>query len=231
MTRWETHVHTAEGSACGRVFGAEMACVCKQLGYDGMIVTDHFYHGNTAVSRDLPWESWVEQFCMGYRNARAQGEKIGLTVLFGWEYSWNGADFLTYGLTPEWLLAHPETIQVSPKAYLQMVRDAGALVVQAHPFRMAHYVDAIKLLPDCTDAVEVYNGGNTDIRFNERTQWYAESYGLPQVSGSDAHEIDRFSGGVLVDGILQMAEDYGKAVWEGRIVGLIRDGKDVPFGL
>ena len=93
MMRWETHCHTKEGSACGRAAAAEMASACKAAGYDGLFVTDHFYNGNTAVDRTLPWEEWVRQFCLGYEHAKETGERIGLRVCFGWEYSWEGNDF------------------------------------------------------------------------------------------------------------------------------------------
>ena len=125
MMRWETHVHTKEGSACATASAADMARGCKQAGYDGMFVTDHFYHGNTSVDRSLPWAEWVRQFCLGFYNAKETGDKIGLRVCFGWEYSWDGNDFLTYGLPPEWLLAHPETISAEPLEYLKLIRLAG----------------------------------------------------------------------------------------------------------
>lgn len=42
MFRYETHLHTAEGSGCASASGAEQARRYKALGYDGIIVTDHF---------------------------------------------------------------------------------------------------------------------------------------------------------------------------------------------
>lgn len=40
--RYETHMHTAEGSRCGRMPAAEMVRAYKKLGYTGVFVTDHF---------------------------------------------------------------------------------------------------------------------------------------------------------------------------------------------
>ena len=59
MYKYDLHVHTKEGSACGRSTGAEMAEMYAREGYSGFVVTEHFYTGNTAVPRDLPWEEWV----------------------------------------------------------------------------------------------------------------------------------------------------------------------------
>ena len=52
---YETHMHTSEGSACGQSAGAEMARAYAENGYTGIIVTDHFFYGNTAADRRLPW--------------------------------------------------------------------------------------------------------------------------------------------------------------------------------
>ena len=225
MMRWETHVHTKEGSACATASAADMARGCKQAGYDGMFVTDHFYRGNTSVDRSLPWTEWVRQFCLGYYSAKETGDKIGLRVCFGWEYSWDGNDFLTYGLPPEWLLAHPETISAEPLEYLKLIRLAGGCIVHAHPFREEAYVPFIKLVPGRVDGVEVYNGGNHRPEYNERARWYAESYGLPQTSGSDTHWSDMFVGGILTECDIRSTEDYLSVVRSG-IAGLIENGSD-----
>lgn len=229
MMRWETHLHTAESSACGKSSASEMALACKAAGYDGMFVTDHFYHGNTCVDRSLPWEEWARQFCLGYHNAKETGDRIGLRVCFGWEYSWNGNDFLTYGLSPEWLAAHPEVVLVTPIEYLKLIHEAGGCIVQAHPFRQAHYIEAIRLLPEYSDAAEVYNGGNADPAFNERADWYADSYGLLKTSGSDTHNKECFNGGILTDFELNDTAQYLSLIRSGGIKGLILDGADYLF--
>ena len=41
--RYETHMHTMEGSACSSSTGAEMARAHKAAGYTGIFVTDHFF--------------------------------------------------------------------------------------------------------------------------------------------------------------------------------------------
>ena len=38
----ETHLHTAQGSACAVSTGEEMARAHKAAGYDAIILTDHF---------------------------------------------------------------------------------------------------------------------------------------------------------------------------------------------
>lgn len=229
MFRWETHCHTAEGSACGRASGADMARACRAAGYDGMIVTDHFYNGNTAPDRSLPWEEWVRQFCLGYLHAKEAGKQIGLTVCFGWEYSWEGTDFLTYGLSPEWLVQHPETVTVTPAQYLKLIRAAGGCLVQAHPFRKANYIALVKLIPDDVDAAEVWNAGNLDPESNDRAQRYADCFSLRAVSGSDAHWETAFRGGILTERVIRSSADYADCIRQDGIRGLIIDGRDRLF--
>ena len=90
---YETHMHTSEASACAGSTGAQMARAYKEAGYTGIIVTDHFFYGNTSVDRSLPWEEWVRRFCLGYEHAKAEGERIGLSVFFGWEACYEGTEF------------------------------------------------------------------------------------------------------------------------------------------
>ena len=66
MYKYELHMHTAEGSRCGKSPAAHMAEYYIERGYAGAVVSDHFYKGNTAVSRDLPWREFVEEYAKGY---------------------------------------------------------------------------------------------------------------------------------------------------------------------
>ena len=44
---YETHLHTCEASKCGRVHGEDYISYMMDKGYSGMIVTDHFFTGNS----------------------------------------------------------------------------------------------------------------------------------------------------------------------------------------
>ena len=218
----ETHLHTAESSACGRATGAEQAEQYKALGYDTIFVTDHFMNGNSAVDRSLPWEKQVEAYCLGFENAKKRGDEIGLTVLFGIEYGWAASDFLVYGVDKEWLLGYPDTLRIDVREFCDRVHAAGGCIVQAHPFREADYISDIKLLPWHTDGVEVFNSGNRRDVFNDRARWYAEQYGKPMTAGSDCHAVDpngRFAG-VYTERKIETAADYVEAVKTGLIKGL-----------
>ena len=182
----ETHCHTSETSRCGMLSGAEMAEFYHGIGYSAIVITDHFFNGNTTVPHDKEWAERVALFCRGYENAAAAGVKLGIDVFFAWEYTYRGSDFLTYGLDAGWLYAHPEVMNWSLNEYLDAVRAEGAAVVHAHPFREAAYIPMIHLNPSRVDAVETCNVSVSD-EVNARAEWYAESYGLKKFHGSDNH--------------------------------------------
>lgn len=222
MYKYETHLHTAEASGCATASGAEQARRYKDEGYDGIIVTDHFFNGNCAIHNYYDWYDRVRQFCKGYENAREEGEKIGLKVFFGIEYTYFGADLLTYGVDLDWLYQNNNVMDISVYEYIKRVHDAGGIVVHAHPFREADYIKEIKLLPNWVDGVEVYNAGNKKEEFNERALWYAKQYDLPQTAGSDNHHLssERLSG-VLSETPLESINDYINAVKDRTLSGII----------
>ena len=108
---YETHMHTCLASACGVSTGKEHVHFYKDQGFTGIIVTDHFFGGNTCVPRDLPWEKRIDLFFRGYEDALEEGLKVGLDVFFGLEQNYDHDEYLIYGLTKEYMKAH----QPSPK--------------------------------------------------------------------------------------------------------------------
>jgi predicted metal-dependent phosphoesterase TrpH len=69
---------------------------------------------------------------------------------------------------------------------LTLLSENGALVIHAHPFREAQYIDHIRLFPRHVHGVEVYNACRNDFE-NGVAELYAKQYGLPRFAGSDNH--------------------------------------------
>jgi hypothetical protein len=193
------------------------------MGYSGIIVTDHFFNGNTAINRSLPWRQWVEGYCRAYEETRREGEKTGLDVFFGWEETFCGDDYLVYGLGKEWLLEHPEVISWTVPRQYEEVHKHGGCVVQAHPFRARDYIPRIYLSPRWVDAVEAANGGN-DPSFDALAMRYARSLGLPVTAGSDIHDTGQLETGpvygVYLEKRMETIQDYVRAIRENTIAGL-----------
>lgn len=225
--RYETHSHTSEGSACSSSSGAEMARAHKNAGYTGMFVTDHFFNGNTAVDRSLPWPERVEAFCKGYENAKAEGDRIGLQVFFGFEYAYQGAEFLVYNLDKAWLIAHEDIDKMDTRKALALMHEGGAVIVQAHPFRERGYIDHFQLYPYDIDGVEAINAahnGEAGAKMNERAFAYAKMFDLPVTSGSDSHHAHNLcGGGIEVEEKFACPLDYLAAIRSGKMTLLNHD--------
>lgn len=230
---YETHMHTSEGSACGMCPGAEMARAYAEAGYAGIIVTDHFFYGNTAVDRALPWKDWVEGYCRGYERAREEGERLGLQVFFGWESGYRGTEFLVYGLDKNWLLNHPEIRDATVEEQQRLVHEGGGIVVQAHPFREASYISEIRLFPRYIDGVEGINASHSSPvkkerhpEYNDRAIAFAKEYGLPLTAGSDQHSTQMLGGGMAFSRRLRDIHDFTQAVLNREAVRLLDGTQD-----
>ncbi|GHT91839.1 hypothetical protein FACS1894140_3040 [Spirochaetia bacterium] len=221
---YETHLHTCQTSACGESRGRDYIRGYKRLGYAGIIVTDHFYQGNCAVNQNLPWREFVNQFCRGFEDARNEGVRQGLDVFFGWEETFDGDDYLIYGLGREWLLEHPEAAHWSRRDQYRAVREAGGCVVQAHPFRQHYYIHQITLAPNLVDGVEAANAGNHDRSYDALAMRYAKKLGLPMTAGSDIHETGQLEAGdvfgVYLGKKMETIADYVAAIKGDAITGI-----------
>lgn len=186
MYRYETHLHSAPASKCGRYSVRENMEFYKKIGYDGIFLTNHFINANIGGDRSLPYEDQVEFFFKDIEDGERLANEIGIKFFWGIETSYGGTDFLIYGLSKEWYLAHPEIVQVSVKEMLRIFDSAGALIVHAHPFREAGYIDHIRLYPYSIHAVEVDNCGNLPSQ-NDMALMYAKHYGIHHSAGSDNH--------------------------------------------
>ena len=189
MYKYEMHMHTSEGSACGKSTGAEMVEYYRSRGYAGAVVTDHFYHGNTEPSRSLGWREYVSHFSEGYYHAKEAADRLDFDLFFGVEERLiDYSEYLVLGLAPEWYAAHPELRDMFGVEFLDTVRSAGAFVIQAHPFRERPYMTSgeIHLTPHHVDALEIRNCGNPP-EIDRRAYEYAKRLGKPMTGGSDNH--------------------------------------------
>lgn len=189
MYIYEMHQHTAPCSACGHGDPAETVRALKKAGFSGMVLTNHFIGGNTGIDRNLPWDEFVRCYEDDYLAAKKAGEEEDFDVIFGIEeHIGNGKELLLYGITPEFLYAHPELRNHELETVSRLVREFGGLVFQAHPYRNRSYVtNPDENLPiEFLDGFETYNACNKGDE-NIRAEAYAQEHGLLCSAGSDAH--------------------------------------------
>ena len=186
MYLYETHLHTSPVSKCASAGAAEVVHFYKELGYAGIFITNHFLDGNINISKELPYDDKINFYFSDYEAAKKIGDEIGISVFFGAELSYKGTDFLIYGLDKEWFMSHPEIMNMSKTAELTLMANEGALIIQAHPFREASYIDHIRLFPRHVHGVEIINACRSEFE-NDMAKSYAKSYSLLQFAGSDNH--------------------------------------------
>lgn len=186
MYRYETHLHTLPVSKCAKATVRETVEFYKAAGYAGIFVTNHFIDGNIDIDRARPYEERIRFYFSDYEEAKRIGDEIGLPVFCGVEMSYGGTDFLVYGLDMEWFLDHPEIEQMKKSEELAFLKEEGALIIQAHPYREAAYIDHIRLYPRHVEGVEIDNASRNAFE-NEMARMYAEHYGLIPFAGSDNH--------------------------------------------
>lgn len=186
MFRYETHLHTSPVSRCAKATVREALEFYKAIGYDGVFITNHFLDGNINIEREKPYEERLAFYFSDAEEGERLADEIGIKVFTGIEMSYGGTDFLVYGLNKDWFFAHPEIEAMKKSAELTLLKEAGALVIQAHPFREAAYIDHIRLFPRHVEGVEVVNACRTDFE-NRMAGLYCENYGLAPFAGSDNH--------------------------------------------
>ena len=69
--KYDTHVHDSECSLCGASKPEEMVDAYAKAGYDGFFFTNHFFLGNTAIDRSLPWNEFVLAYWNAFSRARS----------------------------------------------------------------------------------------------------------------------------------------------------------------
>lgn len=186
MNKYETHLHTFPVSRCGIASVKENLEFYKKLGYDGVFITNHFIGGNINIDNDASYEEKVEFYFSDYEQGVELGKKLGIKVFCGIETCYRGTEFLVYGLDKEWFLSHPEIMAMKTGDTLRFMKESGALIIHAHPFRERKYIDHIRLFPRYIHGVEIINMGNSDEE-NAMAKIYAQHYGLLEFAGTDNH--------------------------------------------
>lgn len=199
--KYETHLHTSQASACASASGDDYIEKYIQAGYAGIIVTDHFFQGNTCVPNheQETWENRVNQYCSGYEKALKKAKELNIAnktvgtddefkVFFGLEQNFRGDEYLIYGLDKNWLLAHPEIELMSHKELFKAVNSQKGLMIQAHPFRFRDYIPSLSIHLRDIHGIEALNLGNKPEE-NVLAEQLAKLHNLPITAGSDIHHI------------------------------------------
>ena len=216
----ELHMHTAEVSVCAKLTAPEMVERYLEAGYHTVVITNH-YSPTTADAMGADWST--ERYLKGYRVMKEYA-KGKLNVLLGAELRFCGMpnDYLLYGLTEEFLYAHPDLHKMTLEDFYPLAHENGILVIQAHPFRKGMCI----CRPDMLDGIEVYNVSELPFRNHIALEW-AQHYNMIGTSGSDLHDAKNVIGcGLLTDSPIETMEELVQ-ILKSRTATLIRRSTDL----
>ena len=215
MFKTEAHLHTYPISSCSKLSPVEQVRLFKEAGYDTVFVSDHFSpHHFKKLGADLTFAEKVDKLCDAYLEAKAEGDRIGLTVLFSVELSFHKNHYLLYGVTREFLKLREDIFDIDIDELYAHLKAHGITIIQAHSHRAEkcvphpHHVDGFEL--------------NFNLRkdnYNERTVKVAKEYNLPLTIGSDAHRPEDVGiSATLSEEKIESIEQYIALVFERKLI-------------
>ncbi len=193
MYKLELHCHTSEVSACSQCPAETLIRRYREAGYHGVVSTNHINRGTYQKMEERPWEEKIDYFMHGFHLLKeAAGSdfdvllacEINLTPV-GWP-AYIPNDYLIYGVTEDWLRSTGDMRVMTLDRLSACAREAGFLIIHAHPFR----VGTVMMNPDLLDGYEIYNGNPRHNSHNDLAEVWAKMNGKIMTAGTDFHQPD-----------------------------------------
>ncbi|MBR4949768.1 MAG: PHP domain-containing protein [Clostridia bacterium] len=181
----ELHAHTTPASRCSEITPKKLIETYKNLGFDGICVTNHF-----MISENLSKEEYIKKYLNDFIETKKYGDKAEIKVYLGAEirFSENKNEYLIYGVNEKMLFEIYDFLNFGVENFRKNYSMPNSVFIQAHPNR-----DGIKEIPShLLDGVEVFNmhpGHNSRVGL---ASLYAKENKLPIITaGSDFHHPDK----------------------------------------
>ena len=183
--RIELHAHTSPASGCSDVTPQQMAEIYHTLGYDGLVVTNHFQYKEERVKED-----YIDAFIADFEETKRFAEPLGLKIYLAAEirFTENVNDYLIYGVDRKMLEEIYDLLPLGVEYFRKNYAMPKSLFIQAHPMR-----DKIELVdPAILDGVETYNlHPSHNSRVGRAAVWSRKNGITTTIAGSDFHHTDR----------------------------------------
>ena len=182
----ELHAHSNPASGCSEVSVPDLVALYAELGYHGVVLTNHFIYDYSTCMRGRSVEEGIEVWLNDYRAAVEEGKKYGLAVFLGAEirFTENNNDYLIYGLTEKML---PEIYRLLPEGvehFRKTYEMPDSVFLQAHPFRDG----MVEVDPALLDGIETFNMHPGQRSRNAVANLYAKKKGFGiRLVASDFH--------------------------------------------
>ena len=179
--RIELHAHTSPVSLCSQVTPEEMTRVYKELGYNGVVITNHLQY-----RKDESKESYIKRYWKDIGDSEQLGKAMGLKVYPGAEirFTENDNDYLIFGVDRQMLEEIYDLLPYGVEDFRKHYAMPRSVFIQAHPMRNGmEPVD-----PALLDGIEVFNmHPNHNSRLGLAGAYARENPHFIVTAGSDFH--------------------------------------------
>ncbi len=176
--KFDMHCHTKEGSPDAKISIEEYVRKLKELGFDGMLVSDHDTYGGYHEWQEIKQYSPYKDF----------------VVLKGIEYDTIDGGHILVIMPDDRPLKILQFRGLPVKTLIELVHRNGGILGPAHPcgerhlsltntHRYRNHTDILKKF----DFLEAYNPCEDD-ESNDKAQTYRRFFNLPGFGGSDSHK-------------------------------------------
>ncbi len=185
----EAHAHTSPVSPCSEATPKEVVRIYKELGYDAICITNHFFlwlFEHQDIYQNLTKEEKIDRYLADFYEAKLEGDKLKINVILGAELRFieSENDYLIYGVDRDDLLEIYDHLGGTVENFRKNLNLPNSVFIQAHPFRSPSTPADASLL----DGIETFNLHiNQNSKIPLAVRYAKENDVNITLSGSDFH--------------------------------------------
>ena len=199
--RVELHTHSKPMSNCSSAEPKELVAKYKELGYSAVTLANHFIYNDGETA-----EEYVERFFCDYREAEAEGERLGIKVYLAAEirFTENVNDYLLFGVDKQMLIDIYKLLPGGIENFRKVYPMPNSVLIWAHPKR-----DRMTPIdPALVDGVESFNLHSGQFGRIGLTALMALEHNVQIITaGSDVHSTKGEGLGVSAVRLQELPED------------------------
>ena len=204
--RIEMHAHSHPVSYCGEASPKRVVEIYHELGYHGVVLSNHFAYKGGLFSEEGTKEELLKRYLDAFAEAKETAEKLGMKAYLAAElrFAENNNDYLLYGVDETILSEAYDLLSGTLAEYREKTDLSKSVLIQAHPFRQGiQLVDASLL--DGVETLNLHPGHNAAVGIAIK---YAKENKLSvTIAGSDFHHLDKKHEGVAAVRMRELPAD------------------------
>ena len=182
---FDLHAHSSGISVCCKVNAGDALRIARENGMDGLVLCNH-YQNTSKYMPDGDHRAFSERYLAEYRQAVALAKQMHMGLIFGVEVTMTRYELVhlvIYGVGPDFVRAHTQMYDYTQEQLYRAVKEAGGVLIQAHPYRIKRRLMDVELL----DGIEVNCHPKYEDVYLEEMAEIATRYGKILTCGGDYH--------------------------------------------